>query len=218
MTRPVPMVDDLALDAVAWIRQHTVTRTAAIPVADLAGDVQQTLGRGSHEVELAGVLVGDARSQLEQLQAKAAAGTEVPFHADITTALDVEHVVVVEAEFLETAGRPDRYEYRLLLRESPPLPPPAELDPFGGLDGFGDLGFGDVAGLLDDIAGVAAAAQAALDAVNDAINQLSALAALGDLPTGSPLEPVQAEVAKLAAAGDVAAAVSALAELLGTEG
>lgn len=218
MTRPIPMVDDLALDAVAWIRQRTVHRTAGVAVADLAGDVQQGLGRGSYEVEVAGVLVGDAREQLEQLQTKAASGTEVPFTADIATALEVEHVVLVEAEFLESAGRPDRYEYRLLLRESPPLPPPAELDPFGGLEGFGDLGFDDLGGVLGDIADTAAAAQSALDAVNEAVNQLGALTALADLPTGNPLGPIQEETGKLSAAGDVAGAVTALADLLGTDG
>lgn len=218
MTRPIPMVDDLPLDAVSWIRQRTVTRAAGIPVADLPGDVQQLLGRGSHEIEVAGVLVGEARDALSALQEKAAAGAEVPFTADITTALDIEHVIVVEAEFVETAGRPDRYEYRLLLRESPPLPPPVELDPFGGLEGFGDLGFGDLGGLLDDIGDLAAAAQGVMDAVNEAVNQLGALAALADLSTGNPIEPLQAEIDKLGEVGDVAGTVTALSDLLGGDG
>ncbi len=218
MSRPIPMVADVALDAVSSIRQRTVNRITAVPVADLPGDVQQSLGRGSYEIEIAGVLVTDARAQLEELQGKAAEGAEVPFTADITTALELDQVIIVEAEFSESAGRPDRYVYRLLLRESPPLPPPAELSPFGGLDGFGDLGFGDLGGVLDSISDIADAAQSALDAINDAVAQLGALTALADLPTGNPLEPIQAEVDRLSGVGDIAASVTALTDLLGGAG
>lgn len=222
MSRPLPLVDDLPLDAVAWIRQRTAPRLASLPVAGLPGDAQQALGRSSHEIELAGVLVGEeSRTRLEELQAKAAAGTEVVFHADITTALDVEHVVVVAAEFVEVAGRPGRFEYHLLLRESPPLPPPAEPDPFAmgelGLDdlGLADLGFGDLAGVLDDVASVAAAAQAGLDAVNDALGALEALGSLADLAAGNPLEPLLAEAGDLGALGEAAGVADRLGRLLG---
>ncbi len=219
MSRPVPMVDDVPLDAVAWVSQRTRSRTASIPVAGLEGDVQQALGRGSHEVQLAGVILGEGASdRLADLQAKAGTGGEVVFTADITTALEVEHMVIVDAEFLETAGRPGRYEYFLHLRESPPLPPPAQLGGLGGfgdLGGIGDLGFDGLDDVLGDIADVAAAAQGALDAGNDAVRSLEALAALGDLAVGNPLEPMQAEGQKLAGVAGVADAVAALGELLG---
>lgn len=227
MSRPIPMVDDLALDAVAWIRHRTAPRAVSIPVAGLDGDAQQALGRTSHEVELAGVLFGaEVADRLAEIQEKAAAGDEVVFHADIATALGVEHMIVVGAEFTETAGRPGRYEYRLHLRESPALPPPAEVSGFGGLGGLGDLGLGDLGGLgelgfdglgdvLGDISDIAAAAQGALDAVNDAIGQLEALASLADLSFGNPVEPLQAEGEKLAGVAAVADAVTALGNLLG---
>jgi len=218
VSRPIPMVDDLALDAVAWISNRTAPRTASVPVAGLEGDAQQGLGRSSHEVRLGGVLVGEGVADgLAELQEKCASGSEVVFHADITTALDVERMIVVESEFVEVAGRPGRYEYFLHLRESPPLPPPAELSPLGGLGdlGLGDLGFDGLGDVLGDIADLAEHAQATLDAVNDAIGQLEALASLADLSFGSPVEPILAEGEKLSGVAGAADAVVSLGRLLG---
>ncbi len=221
MTRAMPLIDDLPLEAVSWIRQRTAVRAASLPVAGLSGDAQQLLGRASHEIELAGLLVGpESKTQLESLQQKAAEAVEVPFHADVTAALEVDKVVLVEAEFVETAGQPGRYEYRLLLRESPPLPPPAEEDPFGlgdlGLGDLGlpDLGFDDLGDVLGDIADVAAMAQDALDAVTGAIEALDALGSIADLATGNPLQPLLAEAEKLSALGDAASVATTLHDLL----
>ena len=212
----MPMVDDLALDYVTWIHHRTAPRAASLPVAGLEGDAQQMLGRTSHDVQLAGVMVGDeAHDSLTQIQKKAATGEEVTFHSDVTTALEVEHMIVVEAQFAETAGRPGHYEYFLNLRESPPLPPPAELDPFGGLGGIGELGFEGLADVLDDISDLANQVQGAIDAVNDAISQLEALTRLADLSLESPVAPIQAEGEKLAGITGTAEAVVALSDLLG---
>jgi phage protein U len=212
MTRPIPMLDDLALDNVRWIRQRTHQRLASVPVTGLAGDVQQRTGRGSHEIEIAGVLVGEeVRARLTALQEKAAEGAEVAFAADIATALEMEKVVVAAAAFEERAGRPGYYSYELLLRESPPLPPPAELSPFGGLDGF-DLGFDT--DVLGDIAGLANQLQDAVEAVTGVLDQLQALAALGDLSLDNPLTPVTREADSLAASGNVGDAGASLDRLL----
>lgn len=217
MSRPIPMIDDVSLDAVTSAHHGARQRVASLPVAGLAGDVQQILGRASHEITLRGVLVGDgAKDALAGLQDKVTSGAEATFTADITTALEMQHVVIVEASFEESAGLPDHYQYLLVLRESPPLPEPASLDPFGGLDGF-DLGFdtdilGDIASLADDIQN---AAEQALDAVKD----LQSLASLGDLALGNPLEPIQDEAGKLKDLGSSAAnAAKALGSLLGGSG
>lgn len=218
MTRPIPMIDDLALDSVTRARHRVVQRLRSMPVAGLSGDVQQNLGRCSHEIELDGVLVGEGvADRLKELQEKAAAGEEATFTADVATALEMENVVVVAADVAETAGRPGYYQYRLLLRESPPLPEPAELSPFGGLDGF-DVGFDT--DLLDDVLGdisdLAGDIQGAIDAVGDVIGDLEALAGLADLSLESPLSPVQEEAETLAASGaDAAGAAGRLQDLLG---
>lgn len=199
MTRAIPMIDDLALDHVAWARHRTTQRVLDLPVLGLAGDVQQNFGRGSHEIEVAGVLIGEeARDRLSDLQEKAASGGEADFTADIASALELEKVVILSADFREAAGQTGYYDYLLRLRESPPLPEPAELSPFGGLDGF-DVGFDT--DLLGDIADIAGDLQDVLDVVGDALSVLDALAGLGDLALGNPLSPVQEEGDALASAG-----------------
>lgn len=217
MTRAIPMIDDLALDHVAWARHRTTQRILDLPVLGLAGDVQQRMGRGSHEIELGGVLIGEvARERLTDLQKKVAEGAEVDFTADIASALELEKAVILAAEFREAAGRPGYFDYALRLRESPPLPEPAELSGFGGLDGF-DLGFDT--DILGDIADMAGKLQDAIDAVGDVLGALDALSALGDLSIGNPLTPVQQAGEGLAAAGAGAAGAAAgLADLLGGGG
>ncbi|MCI0508173.1 MAG: hypothetical protein L0Z73_19015 [Gammaproteobacteria bacterium] len=213
MTRPIPMIDDLALDYVTWARQRTLQRTLSMPVPGLDGDVQQGLGRSSHEIEIAGVLVGeDVADRLRELQENASSGEEVPFTADIATALEMENVIVVAAEFEEHAGRPGYYDYHMLLRESPPLPEPAELSPFGGLDGF-DLGFDT--DILGDITDMAGDLQGALEAVTDVLGDLEALAGLAGLSLGNPLTPVQEEAEGLGTSGgDAAGTAGNLTNLL----
>jgi len=86
------------------------------------------------------------------------------------------------------------------LAESPPLPPPAEVSGFGGLDefGLGDLGIDtgmlgdleDLAGDIADMAGdVAAAAEQALGAI-ETLSSLADLVASGGLDFGGMLEPL----------------------------
>lgn len=207
MSRAVPTIDDIQLDPVLVIRQRVLARINPTPVIGLAGDVQQRLGRASHEVELRGLLHGaDALDKLDTLQGKVASGEEVDFTADITTALEVARMVVVEAEFEELAGHPDRFEYRLLLRESPPLPEPASLAPFGGLEGL-DTGFDT--DILGDIADMAGELQGAMELLGDVMAGLDALAGLAGLDAGNPLQPMQDHAGSLQSTGAGAGAASA---------
>jgi hypothetical protein len=208
------MIDDLALDYVTRARQRTVHHSRSVPVAGLAGDVQQVLGRASYEIDISGVIVGeDAADKLRSLQEKVATGGETTFTSDITTALALDKVIIVEAEFEEGGGRPRYYDYRLLIRESPPLPPPAELSPFGGLDGF-DLGFDT--DILGDIADIAGDLQNAIEQVAGALDTLQALAGLGDLSLSNPLSPMSEAADTLGGAGEGAPdAASKLSDLLG---
>ncbi len=209
-----PLVGDLALDAVTWIRHRCASRWASQAVIGLEGDLQQRLGRASHEIDLAGVIHGDdALTALEELQAASVEGNPVPFTADITTALALQQVIVVAAEFEAEAGRPDLYVYRLYLREAPPVPPPLELDPFGGLSGF-DLGF-DL-DILDDVLAAADALQDAIELADGLLDKLDALTGLAGLAVGNPLEPIQDSAKALGSAGaDAPAAAGALTDMLG---
>lgn len=216
----LPLVGDIALSSVQQIDHVMSAGFQRLAIPGLDGDALQRAGRGSHAIWIRGLLTGDtALADLGKLQKLAAAGTEVPFSADITTALELEQVVVTDLRAQAVAGTASVIGYELCLVESPPLPPPAEVSGFGGLDdfGLGDLGFdtdimGDLAGLASDVAG-------AVDAVMAAADQLSALASLANLNVSGPLQPLAGAVTSTAKAGDSFSSIStALQSLLGGGG
>ena len=223
------MIGDVALQAVQRVRHEVDGGFALLPVEGLPGRLVQAHGRGSHVIELEGVLWGDtAADDLAALQELAGSGAEQVFAADIITALDLSQVVVERFVAGQLAGHVDHFAYRIRLVESPPLPEPAVLGP--GL-GFGDLGFGDLGlpdlglpdlgidlSVLDDIAGLAGDVAGAVDAALDVVDTLEGLvAAAGGLAAGNPVQPLADEIGKLGeladrASGAVTAVVSAFFE------
>jgi phage protein U len=202
-----PMIDDIELKAVQHIRQETDQGFIKQRIAGLEGTLHQKLGRRSHRVSLSGFLLPEtAADDLKQLQEKAASGTEVTFSADITTALSVEKMVIESFVAEQHVGPAGQVGYNIVLAESPPLPPPAELSSFGGLGdfGLGDLGFdpGALGGVLGDIADQAGAVMDAVDTALAAVQQISALANLADLANiGNPIKPLSDKVGELKALG-----------------
>ncbi len=194
--RPVPLLGNISLELVQRIEHALDGGYAATRIAGLAGELQQRSGRPSHRVRIAGLLQGDGvADQVKQLQEAAQSGEEQTFAADITKALDLQKVVITALRVVETAGVPDCYAYDLALAESPPLPPPAQISGFGGLDdfGLGDLGFdtsllGELRGAVGEIAG-------AVESALDVVQQLGALANVGDLGNlGSFMQPMQTAI------------------------
>lgn len=179
MTRPIPLLGDTPLDAVQHIEHVLDAGFSPLRIAGLGGEVQQRTGRPSHRVRVSGLLFGEAaRDTLATLQTAAQGGQELSFSADISSALDLQKVVIHHFAAREVAGISGRIEYEIELVESPPLPPPAEVAGFGGLDdfGLGDLGLD--AGVLDDIAGLAGDIAGAVDQALGAVEALGALASL----------------------------------------
>lgn len=216
---PLPLVGDIALSSVQQMAHAMSAGFQRLTVPGLDGDVLQRAGRGSHNIWIRGVFSGDAAmADLGSLQKLVAEGDEVPFSTDITVALELERVVVTDLRAQAVAGTANLFGYEICLVESPPLPPPAEVSGFGGLDDFGvgDLGFdsdimGDLSDLADDAAG-------AVDAVMDAADQLSALASLGSIDVGGPLQPLSDAVGSVGQASKTFASISSsLASLLGGE-
>lgn len=187
-TQAVPLLGDLSLDYAQIITHQLDGGFAPTTVPGLEGQIQQRLARPSHQIRIEGFMLGEkAADHLKSLQEKAAAGSELSFAADITKALDLKKVVITHMQVRETAGEPGRFVFAIELVESPPLPPPAQLSGgFGlGLDG---LGFDtDLLGDLSDLAGDLASA---VDDALDVIDQLSALAELGDFGLGNFLKPM----------------------------
>lgn len=197
--RPIPLLGDISLEFVQRIEHALAGGFAPTRIAGLPGELQQRVSRPSHRIRIAGLLSGaEAADQLKTLQEAAQSGEELSFAADITQALDLQKVVISVFRATEVAGRPHWFQYELLLTESPPLPPPAQISGFGGLDefGLGDLGFdtdllediaGDLQALADQVAG-------AVDAAMNAMEALSALANLDGLSLGGFLGPMNAVV------------------------
>ncbi|GAA2152610.1 hypothetical protein FHX52_0793 [Humibacillus xanthopallidus] len=214
----MPLLGDITLTAVQRVDQSTDAGFTDVPVLGLEGHAQQRSGRPSHRVAIAGVLTGDtALSDLANLQSLATSGEETTFAADIVTALDLQHVVVTHFIASETAGRPGVVGFALELAESPPLPPPAQLSGFGGLDdfGLGDLGFDT--DVLGDLANVAGEVAGAIDGALDALEALDALTGLAGFDFGGLLDPVNDVTASLGAVGQrLGSATSSLSELFGS--
>jgi hypothetical protein len=158
---------------------------------------------------LAGLMLADTGADdLKALQDQARSGVEVTFTADIASALEIQQMVIESFVAEQVVGREGQYAYTITLAESPPLPPPAEVGGFGGLDelGLGGLGFdadlGAAGGLLEGIADQAGALTGALDSALDAVDQLTGLAAMADLAAvGNPLQPLTQTVDRFTAVG-----------------
>jgi hypothetical protein len=196
---PAPMLDDLELKAVQLIRQETEQDYRRRRIAGLDGTLHQHLGRRSHRVIVAGLLLADsADDDLAALQKKSASGEEVTFTADIATALEIDRMVIESFAAEQAVGVNGQTAYAILLAESPVLPPPAEVAAFGGLDdfGLGDLGFdpGALGDVLSGIADQAGQVMAMADAALGAIEKLQELAKLADLANlgslGNPAQPI----------------------------
>jgi outer membrane protein OmpA-like peptidoglycan-associated protein len=99
-------------------------------VPALEGDFLQGVGRRATRVELSGVMTGaEAAGHLKTLRDTFRGGAPVSFVADIATATKVDQVLVEELGVRELAGRPQRFEYELTLRELIPPPRPEIEEP-----------------------------------------------------------------------------------------
>lgn len=196
----VPLLGDISLQYVQRLEHYLDGGYTQTLIPGLAGQLQQNTGRLSHQLFISGTLFGsEAASQLETLQQTAASGEELTFAANIVSALELQKVVISQIRVVESAAHPDTWQYEICLQESPPLPPPAQVQGFGGLDdfGLGDLGFDtDIMGDLQDLAGEIAGV------VDDALGALDALAGLGNLGSADGiLKPLDGPVKESSSVG-----------------
>lgn len=130
-----PMLGDLELQQVQEIETDGDQVILRHRVPGLEGDFLQGLGRRGGRITVAGVLTGpEAKEGLQALREKFRAAEPVAFVSDIATATQVGEVLVEEMEVRELAGKPERFEYHLVLREyTEPEPvttePPPEIPP-----------------------------------------------------------------------------------------
>lgn len=216
----VPVLGEVSLQYVQSVEHELDPGFVATRIVGLDGELQQRTGRGSHRMHIHGLLIGElATDDLGTLQKAAVSGAEVTFSADISTALDLQKVVITHFRAVAQAGSLDRYEYEVDIAESPPLPPPAQTSSFGGL---GDFGLGDLGldpGVLDQVSALADEAGGLADMADAALGQVASLAgglAAGlDAPSGL-LQPLTAAAGSLRQGGEaIAAAGSSFTAAIG---
>jgi hypothetical protein len=186
------MLGDWELPSIERVELVESRRLARLGVPGLTGDLHQDLGAESLTVAITGSLQGDDRrtALLEMLQERFRAGDPLPFVADIVESSELEDVIIVGFEIVETDDWSDAIRYRILLRqyvEPPPPPSPVPELPLDELAGLADLAGSlldglDLAGLLGGVPSLADPSEAirpAMDGVRDAVGDVPAL--LGEL-------------------------------------
>lgn len=182
------MIGDWELPCIERVELHRARRQVRLGVPGLVGDLHQDLGAESLAVTIIGSLAGaeNRSSFLEAMHEQFQSGDPVSFVADIVESSELENVVIVSFDVVETDEWVDAARYRVVLRQyvEPPEPPP--LVP--------ELPLDELAG-LEDLAG-------------NLLDGLDLPALLGDVPALSdPSEPIRPA---LGAARDAVAGVPAL--------
>jgi hypothetical protein len=191
------MIDDWELPCIERVELLQARRHVRLGVPGLDGDLHQDLGTQSLTVAITGSLTGDERRSgfLETLQQKFRAGDPVPFVADIVESSELEDVVIVGFEMLETDEWADAVRYRIVLRQYVEPPPPPSL--------LSELELDELAG-LEDLAG------SLLDGL-DLPGLLGGVPALAD-----PSEPIRPAMQTVrSAVGDVPSLLGNLRSALG---
>ncbi len=196
-----PMIDEWQIPRIERIRSNGARRLRALPVPGLSGDLHQDLGRQALRVEIEGSLSSDeARDEfLATLREKFYAAEPVDFVADIVHEAELEQVLIEAFDLLEDATDPDRFRYRLRLREytEPPEPP-----------GFPDVDLG-----LDLEAEIGLDVDLGLDLL-DLPGLIGAVPEIGDL-----LSPVETAAEELKTSlAEAPSLLSPIADLLGGDG
>jgi hypothetical protein len=167
------MIGDFEVPRIERIATVEGRRLARLPVPGLAGDLHQDLGVDSIAIEICGSLQGDTERDdfLTSIRDAFNAGDAVDFVADITTATELEQVLVegLHVEEVNDAAGGIRYRIRLRQYVEPPAPP-TPIDDLGA----------DLAPDLDALAGLG-------------LDGLELPNVLGDIPTlGDPTPPLKA--------------------------
>ncbi len=191
MWRPMivrPMIGEWEIPRIERIQTLEARRLARLSVPGLQGDLHQDLGNHSLVVEISGSLHGDAERDdfLDRVREPFKAGDPVAFVADITSATELEQVLIEHIDVAEGNDHADSFRYTIRLRQyvDPPAPPSpiddlgaelgAELDALAAL---GDLGL-ELPNLLGDIPSIGDPTpplREALTAVEAAVAPLSDL-------------------------------------------
>lgn len=124
-----PMIGEYEVPGIERIGSLERRHLVAIDVPGLAGTYHQDHGAAAARIVIEGSLAGDEAREgfLAALREKLAAGEPVDFVADITTATEIEKVLIADLDVEELAGSADTFRYAISLVEyTEPPPPPAD--------------------------------------------------------------------------------------------
>ena len=158
------MIGDWTVPRIERIGTVDRRRLARLSVPGLAGDLHHDLGSHSLSIEIEGSLHGDSERDefLTNVREPFLAGDPLTFVADITTATELEQVVIegLEVDEVNDSARSFRYRIRVRQYVEPPEPPPL-VDDLGAdlvpeLDLLADLGLAglELPNLLGDVPGI----------------------------------------------------------------
>lgn len=141
-----PMIDDLELPQVQTLQTRERRALAEHRPPGFDGSLLQNLGRGPTHLSLYGVATGpEAQEFISQLDEKFRGGEPVTFIADIIEDTEIEEMLIDDLQVEDLAGRPDRFAYRIVLKEYIEPVEPEDLSPLEE-----DI-LGDAGGLIDDL-------------------------------------------------------------------
>lgn len=158
---------DISLDHLTDVTVRERARIVRYAVPGLEGDLAQTLGRPSVEVDLRGIFYGaEAGEQLSGLRDVFHAREPVDFFAEAVGEGFFSEVLISELEIRQRAGFPDQFDFNCRVVEWVEPPSPGLADPLAAIDAELDL---EATAFIDDIG-----------------NALAEVAALTDLITNIP--------------------------------
>jgi len=124
-----PMIGEYEVPGIERIGSLQRRHLVALEVPGLAGSFHQDHGAAAARIVIEGSLAGDEARDgfLTAVREKLAAGEPVDFVADITTATEIEQVLIADLDVQELAGSADGFRYSIALVEfTEPPPPPAD--------------------------------------------------------------------------------------------
>lgn len=132
-----PMVGTYEVPGIQRIGTIEDRHLVEVSVPGLEGSYHQDLGSAPISIRIEGTLAGDEARDgfLEEVRDKFKTGDPIDFVADITTATEIDQVLISDLKVQEVAGRSDTFRYSIALTqyvEPPSTAPGSEL-------GFGDL-------------------------------------------------------------------------------
>jgi hypothetical protein len=192
-----PVLGDWEIPHIEAIQSLENRSFVELEIPGRAGSLFQDMNAAPIHIAVWGSIFGDETRNdfLETLREKFNAGEPVTFVADITTATEIQYVIIETMRMTESAARPDQMDYFFILKESPP-PPPSTAD-LGGID----------AGLLDQAGGL-------LDSVTGALDVIDSIGSIPDI--GDPTPPLRNALDGVSTAmADLGSITTSLNELFG---